>query len=46
MEPILITLGKDVEQKRLRIVKEGLVVEKHFCEHADVLAVNLERIII
>jgi hypothetical protein len=44
MEPILIALGKDVEEKRLGVVEERFVVKKHFSKHANVLAVYLGRI--
>jgi hypothetical protein len=44
MEPIFVALGQDIEEKRLRVVEERFVVEKHFSKHANVLAVDLHHI--
>lgn len=41
MMPTIIQLCQDVKQKRLNIIVERLVIEKHFSKETQVLAINL-----
>ena len=41
MAAAAVALGHDVEEERLDVVVEGLVIQKQFSQKAKILAVNL-----
>ncbi len=41
MEAFFVVFGHDIEKKRLNVVIESLVVEEHFRQQTEILAVNL-----